>query len=48
MLFDLVNVVADEMISRKKKVDRMFNKLPKSARDAIAKRDKKLVKEESP
>ena len=48
VLFDLVNVVADEMISRKKKVDRMFNKLPKSARDAIAKRDKKLVKEESP
>lgn len=39
VLFDLVNLIAYEMISRKKKVQGVFQKLPQSARDAIIKRD---------
>ena len=40
-LFELVNIVADEMITKPRQVDDMYSKLPKSARDAINQRDSK-------
>jgi Domain of unknown function (DUF4145) len=38
-LFELVNIIIDEMISKPKKIKQMYEKLPVSKRDAIAKRD---------
>jgi len=38
-LFDLVNQIVEERISRPKKLQTMFSKLPKGALDAIKKRD---------
>ncbi len=38
-LFDLVNFIADEMITRRKKRDELFNKLPQEKKDAIKERD---------
>jgi len=38
-LFDLVNIIADAMISQPKRIAEMFNGLPEGARAAIAKRD---------
>lgn len=40
-LFDLVNIIADAMISQPKRIAEMFDGLPQDARDAIAKRDGK-------
>lgn len=40
-LFDLVNIIADAMISQPKRIAEMFDGLPQGARDAIAKRDGK-------
>jgi hypothetical protein len=39
-LFELVNQIVEERISRPKKLKDMFAKLPQGARDAINKRDK--------
>ena len=38
-LFGLVNIVADEMITKPKQVGDMYSRLPESARHAISKRD---------
>jgi hypothetical protein len=38
-LFGLINLIADRMISQPKHIDAMYNSLPKSALDQIAKRD---------
>ncbi len=38
-LFDLVNIIADAMISQPKRIAEMFDGLPEGARAAIAKRD---------
>lgn len=38
-LFDLLNVVAEAMISEPKRIEAMYQKLPASARDAIERRD---------
>lgn len=38
-LFELLNAIADQMISHPKTVDSMYEKLPKAKRDAIEKRD---------
>jgi hypothetical protein len=40
-LFDLVNIIADAMISQPKRIAEMFDGLPQGAREAIAKRDGK-------
>ncbi len=40
-MFDLVNLICEEMISRQKKVNEVYNKLPEKKREAIKKRDKK-------
>jgi hypothetical protein len=40
-LFELVNSIADQMISHPQKIKTMYLKLPEAKRDAIAKRDKK-------
>ncbi|EKN3739695.1 DUF4145 domain-containing protein [Yersinia enterocolitica] len=39
-LFELVNYIADEMITRPKKIDELYNKLPKNKLDGIKNRDK--------
>jgi hypothetical protein len=39
-LFDLVNIIADEMISRPNRVKAVYDKIPQSKRAAIDKRDK--------
>ena len=38
-LFILVNLIADEMITRKGQIAELFNSLPESAKSSIAKRD---------
>jgi hypothetical protein len=40
-LFDLVNIIADQMITQPKHVENLYNKLPESKRKAIDKRDGK-------
>lgn len=40
-LFDLINTIADQMISNPKRVDAIYNELPQAKREAIAKRDGK-------
>lgn len=40
ILFELVNLIADECFTKPKNVANIYNKLPKSARDAIARRDR--------
>ena len=40
-LFELVNAIADQMISHPKAINEMYAKLPEEKRRAIAKRDKK-------
>jgi hypothetical protein len=40
-LFTLINLIIDTMITKTKEIDNLYNKLPKSAKDAIADRDKK-------
>ena len=41
-LFDLVNIIADWTITRTKKIDAIYDKLPDGKREAIEKRDKKI------
>ena len=38
-LFELSNVIVDVMITKPKKIDEIYRKIPDSAREAIAKRD---------
>ncbi len=38
-LFDLVNIIADVMISQPKQIDSLYSSLPQSQKDAITKRD---------
>jgi len=38
-LFDLINLVADVMITQPNKVDALYRSLPQTARDAVQKRD---------
>ena len=40
-LFDLVNLISDEMITRPRQLEESYNRLPKSRRDAIDRRDGK-------
>ena len=40
ILFGLVNMIVERLISEPKKLDSFYNRLPQSARDAIEKRDK--------
>ncbi|TIH20212.1 DUF4145 domain-containing protein [Marinifilum sp. JC120] len=40
-LFNLVNIIADEMISRPKQIDDLYSDLPQSKLDGIEKRDNK-------
>ena len=40
-LFELVNIIADQMITQPKKVDELYAKIPESKRKAIERRDKK-------
>lgn len=39
-LFGLVNIIADTMITRPKAIKALYDKIPKGAKEAIAKRDK--------
>ena len=38
-LFELTNQIVEEMISKPKKLEALFNRLPEGARDAIKRRD---------
>ena len=40
-LFGLINFIADDLITRRKKIDAMYNRLPETARAGIKKRDGK-------
>ena len=40
-LFELINLIADALITRRKKTDAMYNRLPEAARESIKKRDGK-------
>ena len=40
-IFHLVNLIYEEMISRKKRINKVYKELPKEKREAIKKRDKK-------
>ena len=40
-LFNLVNIIADVMITQPKEIDKLYNSLPENQIDAINKRDKK-------
>lgn len=40
-LFNLVNIIADEMITRPKEIDELYNSLPEGKREQIEKRDGK-------
>ena len=40
-LFELVNIIAEQMISNPKRVEEMYERLPESKRRAIEKRDGK-------
>lgn len=42
-LFDLINIIVDEMITRPKKVEALYGKLPRKAIEAIDKRDASSV-----
>lgn len=41
-LFELVNIIANHMISENKQIDSIYEKLPDSAKNQINKRDKKI------
>ena len=43
-LFDLVNVVVQEMITRPKTIEQTFETLPISKKEQIKQRDKKITK----
>jgi len=38
-LFELVNIIADKMITEPKKIDKLFEGLPDGKKEAIQKRD---------
>ncbi len=40
-LFRLLNIIVEEMITKPKEIDGIYNALPNSAREAITKRDAK-------
>ena len=40
-LFELVNFIANDLITRPKEIDGMFNQLPETAREGIKKRDRR-------
>ncbi len=42
LLFELLNMIVDTMITQPRKVDEIYNKLPEGVRKAIEKRDKSL------
>lgn len=46
-LFDLINIIAEQMITHPKHVDDLYEKLPESKRTAIETRNKKVLKEDS-
>jgi hypothetical protein len=39
-LFELVNIIADVMITEKKRIQQMYNSLPQASLDAITDRDR--------
>lgn len=39
IMFELVNLIVGDMITKPREIDRLYNKLPQSQRDAINKRD---------
>jgi biotin operon repressor len=41
-LFELINLIAESMITRAKEIDKLYNSLPEDQRKAIEERDKKL------
>lgn len=41
MLFGLINVIAESLISQPKRIQNLYNNLPEKAREAIEKRDRK-------
>src|SRR5690348_16692610 len=43
-LFELVNAIVEDRISRPKQIEAFYNKLPQTAREAIEKRDGKTAK----
>jgi hypothetical protein len=42
-LFGLVNIIAEEMISRKKRVQAVYDKIPASKRDGIDARNTRAI-----
>ena len=42
-LFILINLIAEVMITQPKEVDKLYNSLPQEQKDAIAKRDSKII-----
>ena len=40
-LFELINFIADDLITRRKKIDAMYSRLPETAREGIKKRDER-------
>ena len=42
-LFDLINVIADTLITRPKRIETMFNRLPQKDKESIKKRDNRTV-----
>jgi len=44
LLFDILNIVVDVMITQSKKIDEIYNRIPHSAKEAIERRDKKKRK----
>ncbi len=42
LLFELLNMIVDTMITQPRRVDEIYNKLPEGVRKAIEKRDKSL------
>lgn len=45
-LFDLINIIADQMITHPKHVDELYEKLPESKRTAIKTRNKKALEKD--
>ena len=41
-LFELINLIADVLITQPKQIDEMYTRLPETAREAIKKRDKQI------
>jgi hypothetical protein len=39
MLFDLINIIVNEMITQPKQIDELYSTLPQNALDAIERRD---------